>query len=428
MDIVSLYNIYLQHPNVQTDTRKLQTGDLYFALKGANFNGNRFAATALEAGAAYCIVDEEDAVVDERCILVPDVLQTLQQLALHHRRQFSIPFIAITGTNGKTTTKELVTKVLSARYRTYATEGNLNNHIGVPLTILKIRKDAEMAIIEMGANHQKEIAFYCTVAEPDFGLINNVGKAHLEGFGSVEGVRKAKGELYDYIREHEGTIFINSDLDYLSEMAQGIARQYSYGTANAQIIGKALQSDGLLKLAVLSAGLETTIQTQLVGDYNLPNVLAAIAIGTYFEMDIDTIKSALEAYQPSNSRSQLLEKGTNTIILDAYNANPSSMKLALENMSTLHSAKDKWLLLGAMKEMGERCEEEHKALVEQAQQLQFQHVVLVGEEFEAVKGAYQWFATSAEAHDWIVQQPIRNSVILVKGSRGSKMEVVLDAL
>ncbi|WP_129020176.1 UDP-N-acetylmuramoyl-tripeptide--D-alanyl-D-alanine ligase [Edaphocola flava] len=428
MDIVSLYKIYLQHPDVQTDTRKLKSGDLYFALKGANFNGNRFAATALDAGAAYCIVDEADAVVDERCILVADVLETLQQLALHHRRQFTIPFIAITGTNGKTTTKELVTKVLSAKYRTYATEGNLNNHIGVPLTILKIRKDAEMAIIEMGANHQKEIAFYCTVAEPDFGLINNVGKAHLEGFGSVEGVRKAKGELYDYIREHQGTIFINSDLDYLGEMAQGIAHQYTYGTTNAKIIGKPLQSSGLLKLAVLSSGMETTIQTQLVGDYNLPNVLAAVAIGTYFDMDIDTIKSALEAYQPSNSRSQLLEKGTNTIILDAYNANPSSMKLALENMATLHTDKSKWLLLGAMKEMGESCYEEHKSLVDLAKHLNFEQVLLVGEEFESVKDQYQWFATSAEAYDWISRNPIVNSVVLVKGSRGSKMEVVLEAL
>lgn len=428
MNIVSLYEIYLQHPNVQTDTRKLQTGDLYFALKGANFNGNRFADVALAAGAAYCIVDEAEAVLNERCILVADVLQTLQQLALHHRQQFDIPFIAITGTNGKTTTKELVTQVLSAQYRTYATEGNLNNHIGVPLTILKIRKDAEMAIIEMGANHQKEIAFYCTVAEPDFGLINNVGKAHLEGFGSVEGVKKAKGELYDYIREHKGMIFINSDLDYLAEMAKGIDNQYSYGTANAKIIGKALHSEGLLKLAVLSSGMETTIQTQLVGDYNLPNVLAAVAIGSYFNMDIDTIKDALESYQPSNSRSQLLQKGSNTIVLDAYNANPSSMKLALENMANVQTTKHKWLLLGAMKEMGESCREEHQALVSLAQQLAFDHVVLVGQEFEPVKGAYLWFETSEQARDWIREQPIADSMILVKGSRGSKMEVVLEAL
>lgn len=428
MNIASLYDIYQEHLQVQTDTRKLQPGDLYFALKGANFNGNNFVQTALDAGAAYCIVDESAAVLNERCILVGDVLETLQQLALHHRRQFTIPFIAITGTNGKTTTKELVLQVLSARYKTYATEGNLNNHIGVALTLLKIKKGAEMAIIEMGANHQKEIAFYCTIAEPDFGLINNVGKAHLEGFGSVEGIKKAKGELYDYIRDHQGLIFINNDLDYLQDMARGIERRYTYGTTNATIIGKALQAEGLLKVAVLSAGMETTIQTQLVGDYNLPNVLAAIAIGTYFDMDIDTIKQALEQYAPSNSRSQLLQSGTNTIILDAYNANPSSMKLAVENMATLQTAKSKWLLLGAMKEMGASCAAEHKALVELAQSLQFENVVLVGKEFEGIPHQYHWFETADAARDWLAQQNLQDAAILVKGSRGSRMELVLEAL
>ncbi|RQO30125.1 UDP-N-acetylmuramoylalanyl-D-glutamate--2,6-diaminopimelate ligase [Taibaiella sp. KBW10] len=428
MTIASLYDIYLQHPQVQTDTRKLQPGDLYFALKGASFNGNDFVQTALDAGAAYCIVDEAAAVLNERCLLVAEVLPALQQLALHHRRQFTIPFIAITGTNGKTTTKELVTQVLSARYKTYATEGNLNNHIGVPLTILKIRSDAEMAIIEMGANHQKEIAFYCTIAEPDFGLINNVGKAHLEGFGSVEGIKKAKGELFDYLRAHEGMIFINSDLDYLSTMAQGINRQYSYGTANAQLIGKALQGAGLLNVAVLSSGMETSIQTQLVGDYNLPNVLAAIAIGTYFDMDIDTIKQALEQYAPSNSRSQLLQLGTNMIVLDAYNANPSSMKLAIENMAALQTPKTKWLMLGAMKEMGDSCAEEHKALVDLAEQLQFKEVILVGKEFEGIDHPYQWFETSTAAAAWLAQLDLQEAAILIKGSRGAQMELVLEAL
>lgn len=428
MDISALYEIYKVHPSVQTDSRKVQKGDLYFALKGDRFNGNDFALQALQDGAAYAIVDEPGAAHNEQCILVDDVLSTMQQLALHHRRQLNIPFIAITGTNGKTTTKELVNQVLSARFKTYATAGNLNNHIGVPLTLLRIKEDAEMAIIEMGANHEKEIAFYCTIAEPNYGLINNVGKAHLEGFGSVEGVKRAKGELYDYIRAIQGTIFINSDLDYLVEMAQGIVHQISYGTSNAHYIGKALSGDGLLKFALLSAHMETTIQTQLVGDYNLPNALAAIAIGAHFGMDVDTIKAALEAYTPSNSRSQLLQKGSNTIIMDAYNANPSSMKLAVENMAALQTPKTKWLFLGAMKEMGENCRFEHQALTDLAQALGFENVVLVGKEFEATTHNFLYFENAGLAKKWLEEHPLGDASILVKGSRGSKMEEILPAL
>ncbi len=428
MDVSALYEIYKAHPLVQTDSRKVQKGDLYFALKGDRFNGNDFALQALQDGAVYAIVDEAGAVHNEQCILVHDVLSSMQQLALHHRRQLNIPFIAITGTNGKTTTKELVNQVLSARFKTYATAGNLNNHIGVPLTILSIREDAEMAIIEMGANHEKEIAFYCTIAEPNYGLINNVGKAHLEGFGSVEGVKRAKGELYDYIRAIQGTIFINSDLDYLVEMAKGIVHQISYGTGNAHYIGKALSSDGLLKFALLSAHMETTIQTQLVGDYNLPNALAAIAIGAHFGMDVDTIKAALEAYTPSNSRSQLLQKGSNTIIMDAYNANPSSMKLAVENMAALQTPKTKWLFLGAMKEMGENCQFEHQALADLVQALGFENVVLVGKEFEATTHNFLYFDHAGLAKNWLEEHPLSEASILVKGSRGSKMEEILPAL
>lgn len=428
MDVSALYEIYKAHPSVQTDSRKVQKGDLYFALKGERFNGNDFALQALQDGAAYAIVDEARAVHNEQCILVHDVLSSMQQLALHHRRQLNIPFIAITGTNGKTTTKELVNQVLSARFKTYATAGNLNNHIGVPLTLLSIREDAEMAIIEMGANHEKEIAFYCTIAEPNYGLINNVGKAHLEGFGSVEGVKRAKGELYDYIRAIQGTIFINSDLDYLVEMAKGIVHQISYGTSNAHYIGKALSGDGLLKFALLSAHMETTIQTQLVGDYNLPNVLAAIAIGAHFGMDVDTIKTALEAYTPSNSRSQLLQKGSNTIIMDAYNANPSSMKLAVENMAALQTAKTKWLFLGAMKEMGGNCQSEHQALADLVQALGFENVVLVGKEFEATTHNFRYFENAGLAKNWLEAHPLTEASILVKGSRGSKMEEILPAL
>lgn len=427
MDIITLYDIFTSYPQVQTDSRKVKEGDLYFALKGSNFDGNLFAEQALAAGAAYAIVDDAQFANNRKCIVVADVLTTLQQLALYHRKQFDIPFIAITGTNGKTTTKELVHKVLSASFKTYATEGNLNNHIGVPLTILKVRPDAEMAIIEMGANHEREIAFYCTIALPTFGLINNVGKAHLEGFGSLEGVKRAKGELYDYIRTTNGSIFINSDLDYLKGMATGIANQISYGTSNAHVIAKPLTSEGLLRFAVLSSGMECTIQTQLVGDYNLPNALAAIAVGSHFNMEIDTIKAALESYTPSNSRSQLIQMGANSIIMDAYNANPSSMKLAIENMHQIKTFKTKWLLLGAMKEMGENEKAEHQQLVDLASKLGFENVLLVGKEFENINHNYQYFEDSVTAAQWLLLHPINDAYILVKGSRGARMEQIVTA-
>jgi UDP-N-acetylmuramoyl-tripeptide--D-alanyl-D-alanine ligase len=300
MDLNALYNIYLQHPSVQTDSRKIKAGDIFFALKGPNFNGNSYAAQALADGAAFAVIDEPEYAQNEQYIVVENVLLCLQQLARHHRLQLQIPFLAITGSNGKTTTKELITKVLSQKYTTYATEGNLNNHIGVPLTLLKIGSDATMAVIEMGANHQQEIAGYCTIALPDYGLITNCGKAHLEGFGGTEGVKKAKGELYDHVRAHKGTIFRFSDADYLQQMASGIAHQITYGTANAQILGRAIKDGVFLTVAILTAGLECTIHTQLVGDYNLPNVLAAVAVGHHFGVPIEKIKSAIEAYAPSN--------------------------------------------------------------------------------------------------------------------------------
>lgn len=427
MSIPELYNILLQYPSVQTDSRKIKKGDIFFALKGDNFNGNAFAAKALEDGAVYAVIDEAAYATDERYILTEDALTTLQLLAHHHRLQLDIPVIAITGSNGKTTTKELLIAVLSAKYKTYATEGNLNNHIGVPLTLLKIKQDAEMAIIEMGANHIGEIAAYCRYTNPGFGLINNVGKAHLEGFGSLEGVKKGKGELYDYIRKFNGTIFRNADLDYLQKMAEGIPDQITYGTANAQIIGKAIGDEAMLKVAVLTSRMEVQINTQLVGAYNLPNVLAAVAVGHYFRVDIDTIKQALENYTPSNSRSQLIERGSNKIILDAYNANPTSMKLALENMASLQ-AENKWLLLGAMKEMGPESVAEHQSLVDLAQRLGFRNVILTGKEFEVTKHDYITFETSTEVKDHLLKHKIENATILVKGSRGSKMEVVLEAL
>ncbi|RYE21690.1 MAG: UDP-N-acetylmuramoyl-tripeptide--D-alanyl-D-alanine ligase [Sphingobacteriales bacterium] len=427
MNIASLYDIYLQHPGVQTDTRKLKQGDLFFALKGPNFNGNGFAKQALEAGAAYAVVDEQEYAIDGRYILVEDVLTALQQLALHHRRQFDIPFIAITGSNGKTTTKELLTTVLRKKYITYATDGNLNNHIGVPLTLLKIKKDAEMAVIEMGANHLREIASYCVIARPTYGIITNCGKAHIEGFGGIEGVRKGKGELYDFLREKGGAIFRNTDLDYLEDMAKGIDIQLTYGSSNAQYIGKPIMEGSFLDVAILISHAETTIHTQLVGDYNFPNVMLAVAAGLHFGIGIDAIKEAIESYSPDNSRSQWLQKGSNKIILDAYNANPTSMRAAISNFAAMHlQAKTLWL--GAMKEMGPEEKNEHQQLVDFISQNQWQQVVLVGKEFAGLEGDYLRFDTSAGAAAYVKEHMPANASILIKGSRGSKMEVLLEAI
>lgn len=426
MDMASLYDLYLQHPSVQTDTRKLKQGDIFFALKGPQFNGNSFARQALDMGAALAVIDEEDHRIDERTILVEDVLTALQELALHHRRQFDIPFIGITGSNGKTTTKELIHAVLSSTYRTYTTEGNLNNHIGVPLTILRIRKDAEMAVIEMGANHIGEIASYCRYALPTHGLITNCGKAHLEGFGSEEGVRRGKGELFDHLRAHGGTAFIMNDYAYLKEMSAGIGEIYRYGTTEGEVVGSIAASDPFLQVD-FSMGIQGRVRTQLVGDYNLPNVLAAAAVGSYFKVAEKSIVTSIEAYQPSNSRSQLLKKGSNTIILDAYNANPSSMKAAVENFART-SAGNKLLVLGAMAEMGDSSLQEHQALVDQISGYPWSEVVLVGGDFLKLKHPFRQFANAAEAGSWLKTQHIENAHILVKGSRSAQMEKILDHL
>ena len=427
MEIAELYKIYLQHPSVQTDTRRLQQGGIYFALSGANFDGNTFAAQAIEKGAAYAVIDNDAYAASEQYIVMENVLETLQQLALHHRRQFTIPFIAITGSNGKTTTKELVAAVLSSQFITYATEGNLNNHIGVPLTILKIKQDAEMAIIEMGANHQREIAGYCKVAEPTHGIITNCGKAHIEGFGGIEGVKKGKGELYDYLRENAGIIFRNTDLDYLESMALGIAEQATYGTTNATYTGR-LEMDGVFVQAVVDNGDdEVTVATHLVGAYNFPNVMTAIAVGLHFGVSIEMISEAIGKYNPDNSRSQWVQKGTNKIILDAYNANPTSMRAAILNFNRLELP-NKMLWIGGMKEMGPEERNEHLELVSLITQYAWADVILVGKEFAGISEDFKWFENSGEAAAYIKANQPQDSSILVKGSRGSKMELMVEAL
>ena len=425
--IEALYSIYTTHPSVVTDTRKLKQGDLYFALKGPNFNGNVFAMAALEAGASYAIVDEEipnSSSFQDSIIVVDDVLTTLQALAKYHRQQFDIPFIAITGSNGKTTTKELVYAVLASHLKTYTTQGNLNNHIGVPLTLLSIPKDAEMAVIEMGANHQKEIESYCAYTLPTHGMITNCGKAHLEGFGGVEGVKKGKGELFDFLRAHHGTVFLMQDFDYLIQMAQGIQQVIGYGQHNGQIQGEAIDQNGMLSVKI-NKGIEIDfIQTHLVGNFNLPNVLAAITIGQYFKVPNEKIKSAIENYIPTNSRSQLLTWNNNEVILDAYNANPSSMKLAVENFAKINKD-NKMVCLGGMRELGVDTLIEHQMLIDQLKQTKWEQVVLVGSEFKPCNHDYLYFDTVIEAKAWLDAQQLKGYTLLIKGSRGIQMEQLI---
>jgi len=425
MLIEQLYALYKQYPSVQTDTRKLKDGDIFFALKGDNFNGNAFAQKAIDAGAAYAVIDEASYEIAGKTILVENVLTALQALAKHHREKFTIPFIGITGSNGKTTTKELIHAVLSTSFKTYTTEGNLNNHIGVPITILKIKDDAEMAVIEMGANHQKEIESYCVYAQPTHGIITNCGKAHLEGFGGIEGVKKGKGELYDHLRKHNGTAFVMWDYEYLQEMSHDISPIIKYGTGNADVEGNVVKSEPFLEVAFSKGVDQARLTTQLVGDYNLPNVLVAAAVGSFFNVTSLKIKSAIENYSPSNSRSQLIEKGTNKIILDAYNANPSSMKLAIENFARLH-AENKVLMLGGMAELGIESLEEHKAIVDLIKVYNWKNVVLVGGDFLKFEHPFLKFNTAQEAKDWLRSQSLENTHLLIKGSRSMQMEKVLS--
>lgn len=425
MNIPALYQLFLVHPSIQTDTRKLKAGDIFFALKGPNFNGNLFALKALESGAAYAVVDEDIPGADKRVIRVDDSLLALQELAKYHREQFDIPFIAITGSNGKTTSKELVYAVLASHFTCYTTQGNLNNHIGVPLTLLSVKKDAQMAVIEMGANHQKEIEGYCRYTLPTHGIITNAGKAHLEGFGGVEGVKKGKGELYDFLRVHNGTAFVYSDYDYLAEMSAGIKHIVKYGTVEGSVQGTIAASEPYLHVAI-TAGLASisSINTRLVGDYNLPNILCAAAVGKYFGVPEEKIRSAIENYVPSNSRSQLVQKGSNSIILDAYNANPTSMKAAIENFSRLQADK-KVLMLGGMMELGKESIDEHKGIITLIGKYNWNNVVLVGGDFARVDHGFIFFPTSAEAREWFEQQHFEHTHLLIKGSRSMQMEKIL---
>ncbi|MEM9363532.1 MAG: UDP-N-acetylmuramoyl-tripeptide--D-alanyl-D-alanine ligase [Bacteroidota bacterium] len=422
MKISELYQIFLTHPEISTDTRKISPDCLFFALKGPNFNGNKFASEALEKGASYAIVDEAEFKVSKNYILVENVLETLQTLATHHRNQSNAKIISLTGSNGKTTTKELIFNVLSKKYKSISTQGNLNNHIGVPLTLLSIKDDTEMAIVEMGANHQKEIAFLSSIAQPDFGYITNFGKAHLEGFGGVEGVIKGKSELYDYLTSQDKHIFMNADDPIQLKKLDTYVKKIGYSASNSQYYNIRLtESNPFVKIEVE----ETQISTQLTGAYNFTNCCAAIIMGKYFNIPLEDIKSALEAYSPENNRSQIIDRGVIKIILDAYNANPTSMGMAIQNFSYM-KASDSYLILGDMFELGEASEEEHQAIADLTQTLGFKNVLLVGNHFSGTQTAFLKFQTFEELKSHIESHPIQKGNVLIKGSRGMALERILE--
>ena len=430
MKISDLYDIYKKFPVISIDTRNIEKDSIFFALKGENFNANTFAEKAIQNGASYAVIDEKEYLKDERYILVNNVLSSLQQLAAYHRKQLKIPFIGITGTNGKTTTKELVYSVLSAKYKTLATKGNLNNHIGVPLTILSVTDEYEMAVIEMGANHIGEIGELCEISKPDFGIITNIGKAHLEGFGGIDGVIKTKNDLYLAVNQNNGKLFVNSDNKLLMSLSENFER-VCYGTSDTDYCkAKLLNNSALLNLEYWKNNLYVSeIQTNLVGDYNFENVLAAITVGLNFNVDALQIKAALENYIPGNNRSQIIKKNNNTIILDAYNANPSSMEASIKNFAKI-DAENKVLIIGDMLELGEYTISEHQYIINLVDNLNFKDIILVGNVFcEVCKNPdYKCFKNSLEAKGWLAKNPFYNSTILIKGSRGIKMEEVLDVL
>ncbi|MGB6152814.1 MAG: UDP-N-acetylmuramoyl-tripeptide--D-alanyl-D-alanine ligase [Pricia sp.] len=425
MKIEALHQRFLAHPHVCTDTRKITDDCIFFALKGDNFNGNTYAAEALRKGAALAVVDESQYAVSVNYILVEDVLSALQELATFHRNHSTAKVIALTGSNGKTTTKELINAVLSKKYATIATVGNLNNHIGVPLTLLSITKDTEIAIVEMGANHQKEIEFLCSIARPDFGYITNFGKAHLEGFGGVEGVIKGKSELYDHLMANNGAIFMNADDSVQFEKLGNHIKKIGFSTDKKDFYRISLVgADPFVKIEVE----DLSITSQLIGSYNFTNCAAAIVMGKYFNVPLRDIKRAIENYIPKNNRSQLLEHNGHSIILDAYNANPTSMAAALENFQGMN-AERKIAFLGDMFELGETEAIEHQGIANLAASMHFEDVFLIGENFYRTDVDLKKFGTFEAFAEYLAKNPVEKSAnILIKGSRGMALERILDLL
>ena len=421
--IQRIFEQFLNVRSVTTDTRKIKQGDIFFALKGGNFNGNTFAAKALEMGASMAVIDEPQQPHDERMVLVNDALTALQQLAKMYRESLNIPFLAITGSNGKTTTKELIRDVLARRYRVSATIGNLNNHIGVPLTLLAIPADCELAIVEMGANHQGEIRSYCEYALPSHALITNMGKAHLEGFGGEEGVVKGKKELYDHVHASGGVIFVNTDLEKLRRASDGM-KIIPYATGQLECVSES----PTLVYAHLHDSVRNEYATQLAGSYNLHNIASAIVVGEHFGVANEAIHAAICAYTPENNRSQVKRTERNTLIMDAYNANPTSLEFALEALSK-QSSDQKFFVIGDMLELGEMGPAEHRHIIAVAKRLGLKGI-LVGPIFKSVwkDDDYDVFENNLAAKAYLESQAIRDHVILIKGSRGIKLEEVVSAL
>ncbi|MBQ0116443.1 MAG: UDP-N-acetylmuramoyl-tripeptide--D-alanyl-D-alanine ligase [Flavobacterium sp.] len=426
MNLESIHNKYISSSGVTTDTRNIMPNSMFFALTGEHFNGNLFAQQALDAGAAFCVVDQEvETNAPEKIIRVNDTLEALQQLANYHRNQFDIPVIGLTGSNGKTTTKELIHAVLSQKFNTIATIGNLNNHIGVPLTLLRINKDTEVAIVEMGANHQKEIELLCEIANPDYGYITNFGKAHLEGFGGVEGVIKGKSELYAYLLQNHKTAFINLNDPIQKEKSQNL-KHLSFGAdAAADVVIEQVEADPFVRVGFHNL----IVQSQLIGIYNSNNMAAAITMGIHFGVADADIKKGLENYIPQNNRSQIINRGSNKIIKDAYNANPSSMEVALNNIKQLEDA-HKIAVLGDMFELGTDSAAEHKNIIELALSSQLEGVYFVGTHFFEHAAAYEerahFFNSIEDLKTGLQLDGLENKTILIKGSRGMALERLLE--
>ncbi len=427
MTIKQLHQLFLGSKGISTDTRKISKDILFFALRGDNFNGNKFTEEAFLKGASHAIIDDIEFAKSPKTILVDDVLQTLQELATFHRNYLNLPIISLTGSNGKTTTKELINAVLSKKHKTVATKGNLNNHIGVPLTLLSMTKDTSIGIVEMGANHLMEIDQLCKIVQPNYGYITNFGKAHLEGFGSIEGVIKGKSELYDYLLKDNKYIFLNADDSIQKEKLNSHIKKIGFSQNNSEFyIIRMTNSKPFVKVFVE----DVTITSNLIGSYNFTNIAVAILIGKFFNIELDDIKEAIENYVPTNNRSQILDKGSNKIILDAYNANPTSMKAALESFSNL-SGRNKIAILGDMFELGEESKKEHQYIVNLIETLEFDQIYLVGENFyttESSKSYIHHFKSFNELKVALNGKLIKDASILIKGSRGMALEKTLDFL
>lgn len=425
MSISELYEIFKKSSGISTDTRNIEKGNLFFALKGPYFNANTLADEALEKGAIAAVIDDADFDKGDHYVLVEDGLTALQQLANHHRKQFTIPFIGITGSNGKTTTKELIAMVLKQKFKVHFTQGNLNNHIGVPLTLLSMPADTEIAIIEMGANKIGDIEELCNIAEPDYGLITNIGKAHIEGFGSLEGVARGKSELYLHLLKNGGTVFVNSQDEHLMRMSSRFDTTITYPDEHDAYYCAYLGSAPFVSLKTKN----NTVHTQLIGKYNFYNIAAALCIGNYFGVEAEKAEKAIEAYRPDNNRSQVVRKGTCTIIMDAYNANPESMKAAILNLDQMQ-AKTKMVILGDMFELGNTSESEHTAVGELVAACGFDKVLFVGKymhnAFLKAPGSLH-FAQAEEVTPFLNGEIVEDMLILIKGSRSMKMEQVLNA-